>query len=618
MIVPMRKLSLLIFHQDYQQFLEELRDRGVVHIYENKQRSAEDEALQGKLRLIKRVNEMIRLLENRGIKEETGKAEVPEADLLVYLEEQYRRQDQIAARLGIVEKEVTLYEPWGHFSREKVEGLARAGWDLRFFTVPDRKYMPEWEDQFHATVISEQRGQKYFVTVTPTGEPSKPDADAFVFPQESEESLRGNIEQLRKEQEELAAHLDEIAVDSVRRLKHYREMIGETTDYLEVEDASLGLVDQKVIALEGWLPADQEAAMKAFLQDRGVYFEFSGPSADDDVPVLLKNNWFTRLFEPITEMFALPTYHELDPTPFFAPFFMLFFGLCMGDGGYGLIIWLVCFLLARKASPSMKGFLVLGEYLGFATIVVGILTGSFFGIALDSVEWPWLKGVKQYFVTEANYGQFLGGYSPMMVFAVAIGIFQILFGMCLSAAKMTKQFGFKYARSTVAWVVALILLGVTFGLPALGVALPTILTYVFYGIIALCAFVIVFMNSPGKGVFMNIGSALWGTYNMATGLLGDTLSYIRLFALGLTGSILGGVFNTLAFDLTASVDTWIVRFIFIFLILLVGHAINFGLCMIGAFVHPMRLTFVEFYKNASFEGGGKKYSPFRRRVTVEK
>ena len=129
--------------------------------------------------------------------------------------------------------------------------------------------------------------------------------------------------------------------------------------------------------------------------------------------------------------------------------------------------------------------------------------------------------------------------------------------------------------------------------------------------------VIVFMNSPGKGVLMNFGSALWGTYNMATGLLGDTLSYIRLFALGLTGSILGGVFNTLAFDLTASLPV-VARFIAVLLILLIGHAINFGLCMIGAFVHPMRLTFVEFYKNASFEGGGKKYSPFRRRVTVEK
>lgn len=617
MIVPMRKLSLLIFYKDYQGFLEELRERGVVHIYENKEHAAEDETLQAKLRLVKRVNEMIRLLENRDVKEEKEKAEVLDEDLLAYLEEQYRRQDQIGVQLGNLEKEATLYEPWGKFSKERIAGLTEAGWDLRFFTVPDRKYLPEWEDQFHATIINEQRGQKYFVTITPAGESEKPDADVFIFPQESEESIRGNIKQLREEQLQLVAHLDNIAVNSLKRLKHYRETISEVTDFLQVENASQGLVEEKVIALEGWIPVTQEADMKEFLQSREVYYELSIPTPDEDVPVLLENNRFTKLFEPITEMFALPNYHELDPTPFFAPFFMLFFGLCMGDGGYGLLIWLVCFLLAKKAKPAMKGYLVLGEYLGLATVVVGLLTGSFFGIALDAVEWSWLKGVKQYFVTEANYGQYLNGYNPMMVVAVVIGIIQILFGMCLSAAKLTKQFGFKYGMSTIAWVVALILLGVTFGLPALGVALPVILTYILYGVITVCAFVIVFMNSPGKGVLMNFGSALWGTYNMATGLLGDTLSYIRLFALGLTGSILGGVFNTLAFDLTVSLPV-VARFVVVLLILLIGHAINFGLCMIGAFVHPMRLTFVEFYKNAGFEGGGKKYSPFRRRVTVEK
>ncbi len=105
MIVSMRKLSLLVFYKDYQSFLEELREKGVVHIYENKQRSAEDEALQGKLRFIKRLNEMIRLLENRGIKEKGGRVEVPEEDLLSYLEGQYHRQEQIAVQLGELEKE---------------------------------------------------------------------------------------------------------------------------------------------------------------------------------------------------------------------------------------------------------------------------------------------------------------------------------------------------------------------------------------------------------------------------------------------------------------------------------------------------------------------------------
>lgn len=613
MIIPMRKLSLLVYSGEYRQFLEELRERGVLHLCEDTKREGEDETLQSKLHFVKRLTDMIRLLQNRTVKESDGRAEVTEEELLPYLEELLHKQDQTAAQLAAAEKELTLYEPWGHFSTERVEKLAEVGWDMRFFTVPDRKFEPVWEDKFHATVINEDRGLKYFVTVTPAGETEKPDADVFTFPAETEEALRGKIKRLREEREQAAAHLDDITADSLARLQHYRECVSDAADFLRAEDAAAALVDDKVVALEGWLPSDREGEMRGFLQDKGVYYEFSSPTPDEDVPVLLKNSRFSKLFEPITEMFSLPNYHELDPTPFLAPFFMLFFGLCMGDGGYGLLIWAVCFLMMRKASEGMKGYLKLGEYLGMATVVVGILTGSFFGIALDAVEWSWLKGVKQYFLTDANYSSQLGGYNPMMVVAVALGIIQILYGMCIASAKITKQFGFRYAVSKVAWVAVLVLLGVTFGLPALGVAFSTVILYVLYVLMGICAVAIVFMNSPGKGIFTNVGSALWGTYNMATGLLGDVLSYIRLFALGLTGSILGGVFNTLAFDLTASLS-FVPRFISVLLILLIGHAINFGLCIIAAFVHPMRLTFVEFYKNAEFEGGGKRYTPFRRRV----
>lgn len=207
----------------------------------------------------------------------------------------------------------------------------------------------------------------------------------------------------------------------------------------------------------------------------------------------------------------------------------------------------------------------------------------------------------------------------MMVFAVVIGLVQIFFGMGVNAAKIIKQHGVKHALAPIAWIVGLLGSGVAFGLPQFGVKLPIGVNYTFLGLIGVSVLLIVFYNSPDKyknpitGTLSNIGGALWATYGMATGLVGDTLSYIRLFALGLTGSILGGVFNTLAFDLTSSMNP-IVGWIVALCILLVGHTINFGLSMIGAFVHPMRLTFVEFYKNAGFEGGGKAYEPFKNRL----
>ena len=149
MIVSMRKLSLLVFYKDYQSFLEELREKGVVHIYENKQRSAEDEALQGKLRFIKRLNEMIRLLENRGIKEKGGRVEVPEEDLLSYLEGQYHRQEQIAVQLGELEKEIAkdLQDEIDSFKARKMtlnafyEDYIEQKQELKTSTRTNYKYM---------------------------------------------------------------------------------------------------------------------------------------------------------------------------------------------------------------------------------------------------------------------------------------------------------------------------------------------------------------------------------------------------------------------------------------------------------------------------------------------
>ena len=285
---------------------------------------------------------------------------------------------------------------------------------------------------------------------------------------------------------------------------------------------------------------------------------------------------------------------------------MLFFGLCMGDGGYGLIIFLAC-TLAKKKLPALRDFMALGQWLGISTIIVGLLTGMVFGISLDTVAWPWLAGVKDKFITDNNYN--VMGYSPMMVVAVCVGILQILFGMGFKIVRITIQYGFKYALSEMGWLVLLIDMIVLLLLKLSGVDLPQAVQYVIYGIAGICGVLILFFNSPGKNPFMNLGSGLWGTYNMVSGLLGDVLSYIRLFALGLAGGILGGVFNSLAFQAGGSLPIWI-GWLPTALILLLGHGLNLFLCIISALVHPIRLTFVEFFKNAGFEGGGKAYKPF--------
>jgi V/A-type H+-transporting ATPase subunit I len=531
-----------------------------------------------------------------------GFATIDKTDELRNVQDLWQTKQQSLA------KDIELMRPWGDFDFKDVERLESAGYRLNFYVCPARDYRTSWEDDYQAIVVNNSGLNVYFVIVSRYDDLPDIEVEQARLPKESLAKLLERDAEatdcLHETQRELTM-LTNTEMDSIKAA------LAETERNIDLSEVRLSgdrLAADKMLMLQGWVPEDGERALLAFLDGGGYFYEQETITPADDVPILLKNNAFTKLFEPITRMYALPNYTELDPTPLFAPFFMLFFGLCMGDGGYGLIIMGVCLALMKKVSPAMRGFLKLGAYMGGMTIVVGILTGCFFGISFDSVEWGWLKGVKDYFITEKNYAADLGGYNPLMLFAVVIGLVQIFFGMGVNAAKITKQFGIKYALSKIAWLVGLIAVGATVGMSAAGLSLGAF-SYVLYGVIAICALVILLYNSPDKNVFMNVGSALWETYNMATGLLGDTLSYIRLFALGLTGGILGGVFNTLAFDLTSSLPA-VAQFFAALLILLIGHSINFGLCVIASLVHPMRLTFVEFYKNAGFEGGGRTYKPF--------
>ena len=248
---------------------------------------------------------------------------------------------------------------------------------------------------------------------------------------------------------------------------------------------------------------------------------------------------------------------------------------------------IACTISKKKVNPDFKPYLTLFQYLGFAALLVGTCTGSFFGVALADI--PALSKIKNYFVNSDN----------LMTFSI------------VAAYKIKIQKGTKHSIAPFAWVFVIISLALAFGLPMLNVHLPNAVVMVCYGIAILGLVVAYLYNTPGKNVFLNFGTGLWNTYNMASGLLGDTLSYIRLFAIGLTGSILGGVFNTLAVTMTDGMNI-VARAICMLLILLVGHSINIALCTISSLVHPLRLIFVEYYKNAEFEGGGKAYEPFRK------
>ena len=246
--------------------------------------------------------------------------------------------------------------------------------------------------------------------------------------------------------------------------------------------------------------------------------------------------------------------------------------------------------------------------LGVSTTVVGLLFGTFFGVDLTTVAWiP--EGVKNIMLTgDVNIGG--ANYALQMILAVCIGVFHICLAMVIKALLYTKRFGFKQNLGTWGWVL-LIIGGLILAICAMCFNLPQTLTkLVLIGIAVVSALGIFIFNTPGRNPLMNIGSGLWNTYNMVTGLLGDVLSYIRLYALGLAGGMLGNAFNILGGLLLGDNPTW--QFIPFVLIMLFGHTLNLLMSCLGAFVHPLRLTFVEYFKNSGYDGKGTAYNPLKK------
>ena len=634
MIERMKKLTFLVTQKEYDGFIAGLREQGVVHVQQLKQGQTSPQ-LQQALDLRLRYQQAIDYLDislkawdkeqgarskeqensNLGTTGEQSSCPLPLAPCPLESVEKLKAEEvSIRHEIDEAEKNAEKLEPWGNFDWQSIQRLQEeSGMQVFFYACNAKSFQQEWAEKYFATPIDEYRKRTYFLAFSD----EEPDIKA-----ERLELPAGSLDAYRKEAAEAKEALQKNHDTICWLARNYRDELekgkalaqGEI-QLQQVELSDESIADGAVRLMVGWTLADKADELCKWLDEKQVYYELEDPAYEDDVPVKITNDGYTSLFEPILRMYSLPNYHDIDPSVFFAPFFMLFFGLCLGDGGYGLLVLLGGIYLALKGSDDVKSYGRLGIWLGLATMVCGLLMGTVFGIDLTKQDWAFLALVKPYFISDGGIGPIFG-YSPMMVFSVIIGLIQVLLGMVLKACKAWKNYGFAYSIGTFSWVVVLLSAIALFGLPACGVALPQALIYVLYGLIGVSVVGIFLYNNPSAyknpitGPLLNIGGGVWATYGMSTGLLGDLLSYIRLFALGLTGGVLGGVFNSLALDLTSSMP-WFVRWLPMALILLAGHGITFALSMISAFVHPMRLTFVEFFKNADFSGGGKEYNPFR-------
>lgn len=595
MITQMKKYTFLVFHRDYEAFLEQLRNLGVVHITEKAEGQADDEHLQILLQKADQLKKTI--------------AQGAPDQLL-------QEKANIEQRIAATRKEAERMAVWGDFSAERIAELKIAGYELRYFVCPTKQFEPEW-----GIAVTEQGSHTYFVQVSHVGEvmPELPDfCHEQVLNEKSSADLQKDVEGLNGLLVAQNARIELWAKENIPALEKELQNIRQQIDWQRVTLSTDTIAEGSLKLLEGFCPIDKEKELNQLLEQQGVYYQEEDPTEEDKTPIKLHNNWFARLFEPLTGMYGWPSYQEFDPTPILGPFFLLFFSLCIGDAGYGLALILVGFLIYKdKLKIDMfKGMGPIIMALGVGSTIVGYLMGGFFGINLFQAEWfpAWAKAPMFNNLGDGMTGKItMAGqeYDVMMVLAIVIGVFHICLAMTVKAISYTIRNGFKNTLSAWGWLI-LVVGGIATGILAmLKVLSPAATQTVLIVIGAVSALGIFVFNTWGRNPLINIGSGLWDTYQMVTGLLGDVLSYIRLYALGLAGGMLGMAFNQLGemvLGTTPNVGTWIC----FILIITFGHVLNLLMACLGAFVHPLRLSFVEYFKNAGYEGQGILYQPFKK------
>ena len=594
MITQMKKYTFLVFHRDYEPFLTQLRELGVVHITQKAAGLIEDdEQLQAALQ---HEDELRRLL----------KQGAPDQLLAerANIEQSIADAKQAASQAAV----------WGDFDPARIQQLKEAGYTLRFFACSTSVFQEEW-----GIKVSEKEGKTYFVnldnstknldnSISRDIDNSELLEKATEIPQPEKSAARymQEVEHLKGLLAAANARIEARQLANIEDIKAQLKEARQQIDWQRVTLSTDKLAEGSLCLFEGFCPIDKEPELNAMLAAAEVYYEETDPEKEDATPIKLRNNKFTKLFEPLTGMYGWPDYHEFDPTPILGPFFLLFFAICMGDCGYGLLLILIGALIA-KGKLNIEMFDGLGPIitvLGVGTAVVGFFLGTFFGIDLYNASWvpDALKSV----MIKGN----VMGYDIQMVMALCIGVFHICLAMTIKAISYTLRDGFRATVSTWGWLllivgtIATLIVTMTFSLPA------EVTKWTLIAIGSISALGIYIFNTPGRNPLINIGAGLWDTYNMATGILGDTLSYIRLYALGLAGGMLGGAFNNLAGMVLGENPTW--QWLPFVLIIIIGHALNLAMSALGAFVHPLRLSFVEYFKNSGYQGSGKLYQPFKK------
>lgn len=591
MVTEMTKYNFILLSGDVEEFLKKLQGVGVMDITRSTKPVDEtSETLSSKAGNYRKALSLLKDVTPAEFADKTY------GDLAEDVINTVNEKDAMESQLSQLHRDMEERMPWGKFDVKNLEKLQECGLKLHFYKAKTSTMDPAWNENYALSEISSDGTSTYFVVVSddenydfPLKELPAPDSDCT--------DIEKKINNLQYEIEKKYRHLAELKCHE----KDLQKELDKTMSRLDLHLAHISgtkAAEDYITVLEGFAPAEKEAEVKEMLDREEVLYLVDKAKVDDNPPIKLKNNKYVSMFEMLTDMYGRPKYNEFDPTVFISIFFMLFFAFCMGDAGYGLVL-IGASIALKKMMPDIAK---LGMVLGIATTIIGLLFHTFF--STDMLTWSIIpEAVKKCMVPTE-----IAGFDGTMVLAILVGIVHICLAMVVKTYQATKVNGF--ANSLGAWGWTLLIVGgvIVGGLALIGVMESTVATWVIIIIGILSALGIFFLNNIHRNPLVNMGVGLWDTYQMVTGLLGDVLSYLRLYALGLAGAKLGEAFN--AIGVQALGDGGI-NWIWFILIVVIGHVLNVAMCVLGAFVHPLRLNFLEFFKNSGYEGTGRKYNPLK-------
>ncbi len=625
MIAKMRKAFVVARHADQSPLLEAIRELGVVHITPlDAPKAVAGASMLGQIDHLGRAGQILSAIEPSGAKPELTALEAAEQTMAI---QHYASEGR--TRLSDLNRQIETLEIWGDVERSQFESLRNNGLDVRFYSAP-----AESVDQFRADVVQvlgDLPSKRCMVAVIARqGEPEIPeDASPVELPDRDRPAIRAEAHQIDEKLKNDAHRLTELA-HLAGDLASTRDDLQEQAEY-DVAQLS-GLNAENLFAIQGWVPLDQAETLGADLAAAGIdcAVETHPPAEDEDPPTLIH---YPRWVRPIKALFDMlgtnPGYREYDLSAVFMIALPIFAAMLIGDAGYGLLFVIFPIIYRKKlVAGAGKPALHLILTIGILTVIWGVITANYFGVSpqaiaevggfvqsdgagdvqamLDSGQGGWAAVGKTMFAIAPLYRiDFSEGLTLIMKISFILGTIQLVTGQLMQVVGIFPGIRF---LAHVGWSIFLVgmLMLIWFLFPFGG---PLVPNNIMAATLAVGSGLIVLFTCPNRNPVKWIGLGIASNILPIINTFSDSMSYIRLMAVGVASYFIAYSFNLLGSQVANSGATWAAGSV----VVIFGHALNIVLAMIALFAHGVRLNMLEFSNNAGVQWAGHPFAPFKKR-----